>query len=465
MPNPRGSFESDISVPVNQIDLSMSPRDRYTELARMYAPQIQQLTILFDELLEDLGIPSQQRNCIKLAARLLLRRLHSHEETEEIRGIAKAVGVSIYLLTSFNIILDLLMGCTSGSVRSLEPEQPMSQAKMLHFRTLDWGMDPLRSVIVQLDFIRSTSVTPQKVLASSITYVGFVGVLTGVRKDLSMSLNFRGVHNATTRAGHFQFYLHHLLVLLGMRQSISSLLRSHLLGNLGARDPCPPTLAALADEIPPKPSTAAYLIFSDGKTTVTMEKDYRTALLRHSRSFIVMTNHDLNQSADTRSNNNSTRPELASLADVLSESTHRRKCIADKWKNKVRKEERRREREGRISEGLTQSDKAESREASLRPMTMRSGRVKAEMESISRDTEATPNTMSFEDSVSVTSEKVISWVSAWPTTNECTHFAAVLDPAEGQVVWTQRIPHTYRRGLRDVPYHTSLHSRQHRRRP
>jgi hypothetical protein len=344
----------------------------------------------------------------------------------------------MYLLVSFNVILDLLMGCTSGAVRSLEPGQPLSQAKMLHFRTLDWGMDPLRSVIVQLDFICSKSVTPQKVLASSITYVGFVGILTGVRKDLSMSLNFRSVHNATTRAGHFQFYLHHLLVLLGIRQSISSLLRSHLLGNLCLQNRRPSTLSTLVTEIPPKRSTAAYLIFSDGKTTVTMEKDYRTALSRQSKSFIVMTNHDLNLPTDTSENEDHTKPGLASLADVLSESTHRRKCIADKWKSKVRKAERRVKRQAQIAHSLAESTEAWSNEANLASMTTRSGLVKAETKHNLQDTEAAIDIANIEDSVTTTGGEVISWVSAWPTTNECTHFATVLDPTTGQVVWTRR---------------------------
>lgn len=426
------------SIAVHQIDLSLPPRDRYVALAKLHAPQIERLTGLFDALLEDLGIPYQRRFWIKHAARLLLRRLHSHEETEEIRGIAKATGVSMYLLVSFNVLLDLLMGCTSGAVRSLEPGQPPSHARMLHFRTLDWGMDPLRSVIVQLDFIKSKSTTGRKVLASSITYVGFVGVLTGVRKDLSMSLNFRGVHNATTRAGDFRFYLHHLLVLLGMRQSISSLLRSCLLENLAVQGPGPSTLATLAGAIPPKPSTAAYLIFSDGQTTLTMEKDHRTALLSQSKSFIVMTNHDLNQSTDTNRNDDSATSELASLADVLSESTHRRNCITEKWRSKVRKAERRLKRQAHTSQELAEATEAWTDQASLGWRTTRSGLVKGERKLKPRNTEAGFENQTMEDTVTITRDEVISWVAAWPTTNECTHFTAVLDPTKGEVMWTQR---------------------------
>jgi hypothetical protein len=56
-----------------------------------------------------------------------------------------------------------------------------AEARMLHFRTLDWGMDPLRGVLVQLEFVRSGSRDPEEVLARTVTYAGFVGVLTGVR--------------------------------------------------------------------------------------------------------------------------------------------------------------------------------------------------------------------------------------------------------------------------------------------
>lgn len=55
------------------------------------------------------------------------------------------------------------------------------EKRMLHFRTLDWGMDELRSVIVVLEFVRSDSPEPEKVIGRTITYAGFVGVLTGVR--------------------------------------------------------------------------------------------------------------------------------------------------------------------------------------------------------------------------------------------------------------------------------------------
>lgn len=79
-------------------------------------------------------------------------------------------------MVAFNTILDLLMGCTSGGAQVQED----GEVKMLHFRTLDWTMEALRKVIVQFDFIEHPG---GEVIARSITYVGYVGVLTGVRYE------------------------------------------------------------------------------------------------------------------------------------------------------------------------------------------------------------------------------------------------------------------------------------------
>ena len=53
------------------------------------------------------------------------------------------------------------------------------------FRTLDRGKHPLRKVIVHLDHVRHG----EKV-AGRATYLGYVGISTGVSKEFSASLNF-----------------------------------------------------------------------------------------------------------------------------------------------------------------------------------------------------------------------------------------------------------------------------------
>src|SRR5437667_8322236 len=109
---------------------------------------------------------------------MLLRRVHSSEETAELVGIADAAGVRLHHLIALNTFLDALMGCTSGGARISEGRNKSGKEgeRMLHFRTLDWGMDELRGLVVRLDFVKDG-----RQLGSNLTYVGFVGVLTGIR--------------------------------------------------------------------------------------------------------------------------------------------------------------------------------------------------------------------------------------------------------------------------------------------
>lgn len=129
------------------------------------------------------------RGAVKLLASLVLRRVYSAEETLELRGIAAASGLDMYFLVAMNVLLDSLLGCTSGGAMIARPstkrragsEETKAGDRMMHFRSLDWGMDALRSVLVTLEFVRSKSADPRKVIARSITYAGLVGCLTGVR--------------------------------------------------------------------------------------------------------------------------------------------------------------------------------------------------------------------------------------------------------------------------------------------
>jgi len=166
---PRGS---DIP-PTYTINLGLPPEERYVELALEYQFQIEDLITLFDEVVEMSGIRISIDR-VKQIARLLLRRVHDSEQTKELRGISKATGVDMYLMVAFNVLLDLFMGCTSGGVKITED----GTEKMVHFRTLDWGMDVLRRVVVQLEYVEKEG---GPIIARAVTYVGFVGILTGVR--------------------------------------------------------------------------------------------------------------------------------------------------------------------------------------------------------------------------------------------------------------------------------------------
>lgn len=429
--------DEDSTPPVFQIDLSLPPSSRYVALAAQYCSQLRKLMHLFSWLLADIGIPLWLLPLAQRLSQLFLRQVYSAEENLELQGISRVTQIPMYLLVSFNVVLDLLMGCTSGAARTPGNGQDMNQTKMLHFRTLDWSMDQLREIVVQLEFVKSASKSPIKVLATSITYVGFVGVLTGVRRGLSMSINFRPQHNVNKLMDNVKFYAHNLLVLLGRRESISSVLRSYLL----SEDPCdsgkPPTLDYLARTVILKASTAAYLTFSDGQSTITIEKDRITGKVRESRSFMVTTNHDLDSTSGTGVTKQSGARSL--LQDIIAESVDRQACMTEKWKNKVHQE-----RTKHIAAAEKLADPSEPNAAiNVNPATSQwraPGRLRSKsfIKSPTELHNAPIDEGELEASVSLTASELREWLTAWPTTNECTHFSAIMDPSEGNVVWTQR---------------------------
>lgn len=422
--------------PVFRINLSLPPCKRYEELTLLYRDRMRSLRGLFDELIQSIS-PNIPLKPVHWLARLFLRRLYTVEETEELRGISRVTDIDLYLLIALNTVLDLLMGCKSGGVRTTDGNSP---TKMLHFRTLDWLMDPLRDLIVQLEFVRDDD--PQKVLATSITYVGYVGVLTGVRKGLSASLNFRPVHD-TSR--NFAFYSNHLLVLLGFRQSISSLLRQCIFSfpsGSQARNPPLSTLSEIEANVPGLPTTAAYFIFSDGARTVTMEKDYGTAVVRSSSSFIVVTNNDQDPG--------STPPEIIAedkrrrhwglslvsnndemMIDLIEDSNERRECMQTKWDREVQRQMHLRERSERQKAERGQINQPQGTRSSQRLRQRREEKQETERQQLIESDCDSP-------AVAITPWEAISWLTTPPILDETTHYATVMDPKEGKVVFARR---------------------------
>jgi hypothetical protein len=117
-------------------------------------------------------------------------------------GIAAIAGLPVHLVIAFNTFLDIMMGCTSGTA-------PLKQTgEILHFRSLDWEMEELRPLVIQVEFIRGGNI-----VARAVTYAGYTGILTGVRHGLSISLNYRA-HRSNRPTS---MRLHQILVLMGFQ--------------------------------------------------------------------------------------------------------------------------------------------------------------------------------------------------------------------------------------------------------
>ncbi|TKA69116.1 hypothetical protein B0A55_08869 [Friedmanniomyces simplex] len=309
------------------IDLSLPPEQRYLEVCAALESEITGLTSLFDEVVGGM-LPWVPLRWLHFACWLLLGRIHNREEHAELRGISRATGVSMYLLVCFNVLLDLFMGCSSGGAAVGDGE---GGVKMLHFRTLDWGMPALRQIVVILDFVMEPG---GPLVASSVTYAGFVGVLTGVRKDFSVSLNFRPNRNDSGRS----------------------------------------------------------CILAEKALTGHSQKDPITAKVRSSSDFIVVTNSDEEDTGGVgTAKENSTFGMI--LAEIVEEAKERQRCAVENWR-------------------------------SLRLSTANKCRL------LDANGDDVKGLLEVDD--------VVALVQRYPTTNEMTHFACVMDPRKGTVEWCRR---------------------------
>ncbi|KAF7548517.1 hypothetical protein G7046_g8656 [Stylonectria norvegica] len=399
-------------IPRFVINLSQAPETRYDHIIPYFKDDLDtcNLSNIFHDLLRQLTGAAVGKG-LGYLARIALHRLYDADETAELRGISKAIGVAMHIMVAFNVLLDLLLGCTSGGVRVFDPKSRTSapKSRVLHFRTLDWGMDEIRKLVVELDYVRFYG---GPVVASTVTYLGYVGVLTGVKKGLSMSLNFRPYHARDTWRKQASFRWHQMMVVLGFRQSISSVLRHILLdlpGNarqVEESDVDERQSSAFEFEesfedgdmesmlwmLSHSPSTAAYLIFCRPDRVFIVEKDHHGASIRSSNTFLTAYNHDAADESDSESDASQSH---GGASDVVSNGcivgmanevgfSLDRKCHLDSlWTKQVRRCRRR--------YGVRDS--------------------------------------------SVTVKDVLQLVKDEEISNEETHYAVVMDPQVGQILW------------------------------
>jgi hypothetical protein len=147
--------------PTYRIDLSLAPHLRYKEICRDYKDRLVHLVEIYDEILGKTYYPRQYK-LLNFLAKKLLSRVHSKEENEEIRGIAEATGMERHLVVAYNTFLDLFSGCTSGGVKVNDAG---ARPGIVHFRNLDWAMEPLRRLMICVEYVHEGNVVARCVHA------------------------------------------------------------------------------------------------------------------------------------------------------------------------------------------------------------------------------------------------------------------------------------------------------------
>ncbi|KAF7877679.1 hypothetical protein EAF04_001350 [Stromatinia cepivora] len=390
--DPRGE------IPTYTIDLSFPPSKRYEKIATDFKDQLCSLPKELDETLQHWLKNPILIFLFKIFAFLFIRRLYSAEEMEEVKGIAKISGVNVRLLVALNVMLDSLMCCTSGGILAYSDNNVEHQS-MMHFRLLDWDLDGLRGMLVVLEYVNSNSSNPTRVIARSITYAGYVGILTGVREDFSLSMNFRPKSSWPTLSLRF----HQFLVLAGFRPSIATIFRSLIIAPIGSTLP---SIVEAARVLSNHTFSPCYIILSNGFSTLVMEKDQHRSHVRSSPSFIVQTNHDIflwqaqNRLAD-HDGYPFPVPQLNPYPAPPSGSAYKDSGVFEKYQqywscqDSIDRYNSLREKWTAIPEGIGTQPSAEI-------------------------------------------EDLKSWIRSEPVGNTQTHFMCLMDPVKGEIRWLER---------------------------
>ncbi|KAH7374698.1 beta subunit of N-acylethanolamine-hydrolyzing acid amidase-domain-containing protein [Plectosphaerella cucumerina] len=405
-------------IPTYRIDVALPPEQRYVEVARDFAPRMRDVTNVFDELLLSIFRYPLLCRVARFCAKALFRRLYDDEHNREVRSISKTAGVDLYLVIALNILLDALMSCTAGCILT-EPRRSadgIKGSRLMHFRTLDWGMDPLRELLIVVEFVDSRQ-DPELVIATSVTYAGFVGTLTAARPGLSLSLNYRPTRQCSKKA----LRKHQLLVLLGFRPSISSILRSVILDKktwpleqTSTSDNAPSPLLSLATRLAKEPSSPCYLTLSDSKEAVVIEKDLHTGKIKTSNQFIVQANHDTHSSSCCRRRPGSpadpTNAQAALLGQelFLEDSEQRMGMMQEKWLLHT--------------VGSRSSNPEDVKSEDKNGLCLDEG----------------VHGPASRPKKGVRESFLEEWMMEFPIINECTHYACIMDPLTGKVRWLQR---------------------------
>ncbi|VBB18291.1 hypothetical protein YASMINEVIRUS_754 [Yasminevirus sp. GU-2018] len=103
--------------------------------------------------------------------------------SDEIKAISKYTKISVGRLVILQLYYELNAHCTSILTNT--------DSGVCLTRTMDWDLDLLKDLTIIVDFTKNN-----QVLFSATTWVGYVGIFTGVKQDVfAVSLNYRRVSN------------------------------------------------------------------------------------------------------------------------------------------------------------------------------------------------------------------------------------------------------------------------------
>ena len=156
------------------VDLDLEPEQRWVEIIKdhkKYFPRVEQEV---DNILKSVGVlGGLSKGIVSLfssAGKVMYKK--------ELESISKLSGVPMSKLILMQICYEMFSACTSVVIRG--------ETQNYHFRTMDWEMDFLRDLTINIVFKKNG-----RELYKAASWAGYVGVVTGVNENYSLALNYR----------------------------------------------------------------------------------------------------------------------------------------------------------------------------------------------------------------------------------------------------------------------------------
>lgn len=169
--------------PTFVFDLDLPPHQRWLPILQAYENQMSLLRVKINQLVEQF-LPWSWMRCLVRNCFPQIPMMYK----EELQCISDFSNISLGYVMVMQLMYEMCAACTSIIWRTNDPTNALSL-----MRTMDWDLPFLKDLTIQLDVKRNN-----QTIVRVVTWVGYVGFLTGVNSNAALSVNFRSSDRTNT---------------------------------------------------------------------------------------------------------------------------------------------------------------------------------------------------------------------------------------------------------------------------
>ncbi|CAF3257544.1 unnamed protein product [Rotaria socialis] len=176
----------DVSSPPRfVVNLDMPPALRWQHIVRLlYADQLHEVEKKIESTVDEIFGQYIGPMLEKVLSTIMvgITRLGLVYYGQELKGLSNDTGIPLGRLVMMQFVYECFACCTSFVCQDEQTNIPM------HIRTMDWEFDFLKPLTIDVDFQEN-----DQTVFKATTWIGYVGILTGMRvqNGYSVSVNFR----------------------------------------------------------------------------------------------------------------------------------------------------------------------------------------------------------------------------------------------------------------------------------